>query len=103
MNYLEKCEAFREEIRAAVRAAIKKLDDSGTIAIGADNLWQLINLHNSRHGPRGTNAAYYARREFDSVIEEREFRRFVYEPEKPRQPRAAQQDLGGMILPGNLI
>jgi hypothetical protein len=86
VNYLEKCDAFRGEIRVVVRAAIKKLDKSGTIAIGADNLWQLINLHHCKHGPRGPRSAEQARREFDSVIEEREFRSFIYEP-KP-EPRA---------------
>ena len=68
---------FRSDVRRAVVEAIAGLP-AGTVGIGADCLWQLTATHiHSEHGPRGTNAAYYAREMFNEVIRGRPFSRFI--------------------------
>lgn len=70
---------FQDCIRDVVRQVIARLP-AGTVAISAENLWQLCAQYLSQHpkAPRGTNAVYYARQDFVAVITQKPFTKFVY-------------------------
>lgn len=61
---------------AAVRCAIANLPPH-VVGIGEDCLWQLTARH-IKNGPQGTNAAWVARQDFNIVVSDPAFRKFVY-------------------------
>lgn len=67
---------FREEIDRKVKKKIKELKRDGTVSMSIDNLWQCVRL-SPEHGPKGVNAAYYAKEIFTAYVKEK-FARFVY-------------------------
>ena len=69
---------FKKDLATATKDVIKKLKKDGTVAMGADNLWQLVvSRVNKQHGPVGTNAAYMARVSFNEVIAQKPFYNFL--------------------------
>jgi hypothetical protein len=71
---------FQDFILRAVREKIASLKREGTTAIGKDCLFSLVVQQLSKHpqSPKGPNGAYYARKDFDAVLENPAVSRFVY-------------------------
>lgn len=68
---------FKELLRKLIAARIKRELANGTTAMSRDNLWQCIKVPMNA-GPRGTNAAYYAKQAFNEVIDsEPKFKKFT--------------------------
>ncbi len=74
---MTKQEQFRKEVEAAVREAIAR-QDSGTVGMSADCLWQNTRIKQTDSSPKGTNAAWVARQVFNEVIACRPWSKFVY-------------------------
>jgi hypothetical protein len=70
--------AFPEELTKAINETIANLEP-GTVGISRDCLWQLTVGKISRcpHAPRGTNAAWVARQEFDAIVSAKQFKSLV--------------------------
>ena len=70
---------FDSELKTILRRKIAQLKRGGTVAMGADNLWQITTCEISHcpSAPVGTNAAYYARESFNAVIAAKPFNSFL--------------------------
>lgn len=67
---------FREEIDRKVKAKIKELRKDGVVSMSIDNLWNCVQL-SPEHGPRGANAAYYAKEIFTAYCKDK-FHKFLF-------------------------
>jgi len=78
-NALGAVDAFKNDVKVAVRQTLAGLD-RGTVGIGKDCLWGMAvgKISKSANGPKGTNAAFYARQAFDEVVSSPAFSNFVY-------------------------
>jgi hypothetical protein len=70
---------FQDFILRVVREKIASLKRAGTVAIGKDCLFGLVVQQLSKHpqSPKGVNGAYYARMDFNAVLENPKVRGFI--------------------------
>jgi hypothetical protein len=70
---------FPEHVERVVRAKVASLRREGTVGMGGENLFNMVVRELSHHprAPKGTNAAFHMREDFNQVIGQLAVRTFI--------------------------